>query len=81
MVANIADNSYVFSYDMPDIRITGVHERLSIRMVIDGQEALQKPTIRTMTMLLSFVIPATSSMNISYVRNSPMIMPGLRYRP
>lgn len=42
MVANIADNSYVFSYDMPDIRITGVHERLSIRMVIDGQEALSE---------------------------------------
>ena len=42
MVANITDNSYVFSYDMPDIRITGVHGKLSLRMVIDGQEALSE---------------------------------------
>lgn len=81
MVANITDNSYVFSYDMPDIRITGVHGKLSLRMVIDGQEALSETIIRIITMLLFFVIPATSSMNISYIRNSPMMMFGLHYLP
>lgn len=42
MVANIINNSYQFSSDMEDIRITDVHEKLTLKMAVDGQEALSE---------------------------------------
>ena len=42
MVTNLVNDSYVFSCDMQDIRIADVHDKLSLRMVVDGQEALSE---------------------------------------
>lgn len=42
MVANLVNNTYLFSADMEDIRITDVHEKLVFKMTVDGQEALSE---------------------------------------
>ncbi len=42
MVANLGNNTYLFSADMEDIRITDVHEKLAFKMTVDGQEALSE---------------------------------------
>lgn len=42
MVANLVNNTYLFSADMEDIRITDVHEKLAFKMTVDGQEALSE---------------------------------------
>lgn len=42
MVTNLVNDSYVFSSDMQDIRIADVHDKLSLRIEVDGQEALSE---------------------------------------
>ena len=42
MVANLVNNTYLFSADMEDIRVTDVHEKLAFKMTVDGQEALSE---------------------------------------
>ena len=42
MVVDLVNNAYSFSSDIEDIRVTDVHEKLSFRMTVDGQEALSE---------------------------------------
>lgn len=39
---NLVDNTYLFSADMEDIRITDVHGKLAFKMTVDGREALSE---------------------------------------
>ena len=42
MVTNLVNDSYVFSSDMQDIRIADVHDKLSLKIEVDGQDALSE---------------------------------------
>lgn len=42
MFANLVNGSYCFSFDLPDIRVTGVAGKLHFRMEVDGKEVIDE---------------------------------------
>lgn len=81
MVTNLVNDSYVFSSDMQDIRIADVHDKLSLRIEVDGQEALSEIYYPDHSNTVIIATPETLSMSILYVLISTVGMTVWPCRP